>query len=327
MLFADSKDGESKKGYVDFESADVAEIVIKENDKETELGKLYITYYKDKNQRKKEHQMENRSKMAKVKTEYKNYNLYVKTDLKEKLNEKIIREHFINCGTIFHMKVQYINKEPTGVAYVCFTNEEDTSKAQLKCKELGWDCPILKPQRERQDMSKQYMPLNYLMYPQGQIPYFMGPMGPVQYQGSYNYGQPQTTQPKGKGKSATQKKRKDNQKQEKRQEKQEAKTERQAETKQQRKITDEMKNELGDNLYSTIYDLSDKDPYYEFKDKDDDVGRITGVILESFEFEALEAMIKQNGQDSEDGQKLMKVIREVYDTLKELEKQEKEKEK
>jgi len=288
---------EKHAGYVDFTTSEKArELIEKFNkDSETEIGKIEVHYYKNKKERKREHQRENRERMMKVRTEYKEFNLYIQTKMLDSITESIVKEAFIDLN-IFSLKLQYRDSKPTGVIFICFTNEEDKKKALDICKDKDWESHIFKSKADMHALMGQYpslYPMNYFFTQ----PVTTGmPMMPYAMQQGMMPPQP---------KSKKQPKKENNSKRgQNKQKTQNKKPQPPAQPKVT--ITEEMKNELGDNLYTIIDDMG--------KYSEDDVGRITGVMLESFEYGVLDKMVKENGEE------LKRVINEVDETLKNMDK-------
>ena len=99
---------------------------------------LIIAYYKTKLERKREWKQTSDDIKKNVQSIFKDYNLYVNTKQQE-TNEQEIREKLGDCGKIYSLKIKYYEKQPTGIAYVCFENQESTQSAIEKGKSLGWE--------------------------------------------------------------------------------------------------------------------------------------------------------------------------------------------
>lgn len=254
-------------------------------------GELIVAYYKTKAERKREYKQMELERKNVYMGKYKEFNLYVNTK-QPVANEQEVKEKLEGCGSIFSLKVKYYNHEPTGVVYVCFTDAESTQKAIEKCRGLGWDCNKLISRAERMQQNYQYQFSPSYMYPINYFQYLQ--LFPHIFRGQWD-GKPKGMNQKPKG---TKGQKRQDQKVSKQVEPKQAPVEPVVE--QTKVVTDDMKNDLGDKLYDHILSMG-----YE----EELTGRITGVLLDSLEYDQLKDKIDNNKTE------LNKIIEEVKQTL------------
>nr|BAN40340.1 polyadenylate-binding protein, cytoplasmic and nuclear, putative [Entamoeba invadens] len=315
VLFVSEETKDTAKGFVDFENEeDAAKAVSAPKNSVLGNGEIVVAYYKNKEERRREWKVKTAEVKANIKGKYKDFNLYVDT-LKESITEKEIREGLGEEGEIYSLSIRWVDRKPTGVAYLCYTTAEGANNAIVKGTQLGW--------KVFKFLNKQEIAVSDMAYGN-----FMNQAFLMSY---INYFQQLTSlQPYQKKKSnGPRRERKDDRsdrreekggrrdrddKRHERTEKQE-KVETKVEKKEEKKdvkveakpdqITEDMRNELGENLFLYVEKYTKAD--------EEKNGRITGVLLDSIKFEQLKAML--NNEDKKD---INGVIDEVIETLKKI---------
>lgn len=288
-----------KKGYVNFETAQDAEKALT-SPKLNVLGEgeLVIDYYKTKTERKKELKMKEQEVKKIIQTDYKDFNLYVKTD-KPVITLEEINAAFAECGEIYSVKIRYTReRQPDGIFYICMKNKEDKEKVVKKCAELNWQSHQFKPREMSQNKFNPYMmfpmqmnngPMNY-----AHNPFMMTIFNMLQsmtqgynQMGQYPMAQMRRQQGQVRSQGSQKKQRVQNKQKERRVE--EPKPAAPVQPEKEVVVTQEMKNDLGDNLYDYIIDKHQFD--------DEMTGRITGVLLESLDYHDLKKKLSENKND------------------------------
>jgi polyadenylate-binding protein len=165
-------------GFVAFENCDCAETAVQAlNGKELAEGKIL---YVGRAQKKAERQLELKRKFEQLKHErlirYQGVNLYVK-NLDDTVDDECLRENFSSFGTITSAKVMMEDGRSKGFGFVCFSAEEEATRAVtdmngriIVCKPLYVALAQRKEDRKAH-LASQYMHrmANMRMQQMGQI--------------------------------------------------------------------------------------------------------------------------------------------------------------
>ncbi|KAL7712962.1 Polyadenylate-binding protein [Entamoeba marina] len=281
---------------------------ISESDGKAIIGDsvVHSCFYLSKKQRQAELQRKNNEIKHNITTRYKDSNLYIKTNppfteakIREKLGEGKGDNHF------YSVKAQRVNGRLTGVAYVCFYTKEAADEAINKCQEMGWEAYSFKPREERSfSYYQQKVMLPYLQVMM-QMPFILDSSSQMIPQ-PFN-GYQQVSELKNGNKKNPKKRLKYSLGEDTKLDHAKSCEEVQQhdETRQlvidKNKVTDEMRNDLGNELYEHVENMGTYD--------DELVARITGVLLESFDYNDLVDKLKSPVQ------LLNPVISEIVDTL------------
>lgn len=274
------------RGYVNFVNQECAEKAL-QAPKANVLGEgeLVVAYYKKRADRHKEWKQQADEKKANINGKFKEFNLYINTK-QPVISEEEVKAQLEDCGMIYSLKVKWTKAGQTGIAYVCFTDAESAQKATTKCKSIGWECNKLISKHEKVNQGFHYHQMPSYMYPINYFQYLsLVPHSFYKYAGG---GRPNVSKSNGQKKGGDRKRKEPQQ------------VQKPVEQPKKVEVTEEMKNDLGDKLYDYIFSM---------KYGEELTGRITGVLLESLEYEELKKKLEQEQEE------LKEIINEVKNTL------------